>query len=236
MTHPSIDILQEKIGYHFHDSSLLLTALTHASYVNEHKSGGMILSSYERLEYLGDAVLQFVISCELYEAFPDCDEGYLTQFRQHLVREETLARVAASIALYDYLLLGKGEQGDAKRPSLLSDCLEALFAAVYLDSKEQGIDMARRVILQLMKQEFEACRILRGGDYKTRMIQLVQGDGEDILSYEVVREEGPPHDRTFHVVARLNSNIVGHGTGKSKREAEQNAAKEALALFGILGT
>jgi ribonuclease-3 len=228
----SFDALEKRIGYHFKDSSLLTTALTHASYVNEHRNQDVTLSSYERLEYLGDAVLQFVISAELYATFPDCAEGYLTQFRQHLVREETLARVAESIRLYDFILLGKGESGASKRPGLLSDCLEALFAAVYLDGK----DAVKDVILRLMHDEFETCRVLRGGDYKTRMIQLVQGDGEDILSYEVIREEGPPHDRTFFVVAQLNSNIVGRGTGKSKREAEQNAAKEALALFGILGT
>lgn len=228
----ALEHLQERIGYHFQDSSLLVTALTHASYVNEHRNQDVALSSYERLEYLGDAVLQFVISTELFTAFPDCDEGYLTQFRQHLVREETLARVAESIQLHECILLGKGEIGANKRPGLLSDCLEALFAAIYLDGK----DAVKDIILALMHDEFETCRVLRGGDYKTRMIQLVQGDGEDILSYEVIREEGPPHDRTFFVVARLNSNIVGRGTGKSKREAEQNAAKEALALFGILGT
>ncbi len=226
--------LEEKLGYHFRDSALLKTALTHASYVNENKSKDVLLTSYERLEYLGDTVLQFTISCELFDTFPDCDEGYLTQFRQHLVREETLARVAHVIGLEQYLLLGKGEQGARQRPSLLSDALEAIFAAVYLDSREDKPDAAKDVVLRLMKHEFETCRLLRGGDYKTRILQLVQGDGEDILTYEIIREDGPPHDRIFEVVARLNSNVVGHGIGRSKREAEQNAAKEALSLFGYM--
>lgn len=230
----SFEALENAIGYVFHDTALLRTALTHASFVNEQPAHSS-LSSYERLEYLGDAVLQFVISSYLYRQFPDCDEGYLTQFRQQLVREETLARVANGLGIGDCLFLGNGERHDRNRPSLLSDAMEAIFAAVYLDGGEDGIFVAERVILRVLAHEIENVRLLRGGDYKTRILQLVQGDGEDTLSYEVVEESGPPHDRTFHVVARLNSNIVGHGTGKSKREAEQNAACEALALFGIRG-
>ncbi len=230
----NIEILQQKLGYTFHTPDLLLTALTHTSYVNENKDRDVLLHSNERLEFLGDAILQQTVSVELYRAFPDCTEGYLTQFRQHLVCEATLARVAEKIALGEYLLLGKGEQGDRHRASLLSDALEAVFAAVYLDSQGYMPEAAAQVIKTLMREEFESCRKLRGGDYKTRMLQLVQGDGEDLLTYEVVGESGPAHDRVFEVVARLNnSNIVGRGVGKTKREAEQNAAKEALALFGI---
>ncbi len=231
----NIDALQSRIGYVFEHPELLETALTHTSYVNENKNRDVLVTSNERLEFLGDAILQQVISTELYMTFPDCTEGYLTQFRQHLVCETTLARVAASISLGEHLRLGKGEQNDRQRPSLLSDALEALFAAVYLDSKERDAALAEHFILRLMHDEFESCRKMRGGDYKTRMLQLVQGDGEDLLTYEVVHEGGPAHDRIFEVVARLNnSNIVGRGMGKSKREAEQNAAKEALALFGIV--
>ncbi len=227
-------LLQEKLGYRFRTPELLLTALTHSSYVNENKDRDVLLVSNERLEFLGDAILQQAVSAELYRAFPDCAEGYLTQFRQRLVCESTLARVAERISLGDYLLLGKGEQHDRHRASLLSDALEALFAAVYLDADGEDPGAASHVIMHLLHDEFESCRNLRGGDYKTRMLQLVQGDGEDMLTYEVVSESGPAHDRVFEVVARLNnSNIVGRGTGKSKREAEQNAAKEALALFGI---
>lgn len=236
MTQRPLGELEAIIGYTFDDATLLQTALTHSSFVNENKSKDLLLTSNERLEYLGDAVLEFVISCELFDAFPDCDEGYLTQFRQQLVKEETLARVARGISLSDFLLVGKGLIGDRDRPSILCDALEALFAAVYLDSRDRQPDAAREVILRLMRLEIETGRLLRGGDYKTRMLQLVQGDGEDVLSYETVREDGPPHDRIFEVVARLNnSNIVGHGIGKTKREAEQNAAKEALILFGING-
>ncbi len=227
--------LQERLGYHFHSPELLLTALTHTSYVNENKDKDILLVSNERLEFLGDAILQQAVSVELYHAFPDCAEGYLTQFRQHLVCEATLARVASQLSLGDFLLLGRGEMADKQRPSLLSDTLEAVFAAIYLDSRGHDSEAAAKVIVSLLKDEFESCRKLRGGDYKTRMLQLVQGDGEDLLSYEVVSETGPAHDRVFEVVARLNnSNIVGRGVGKSKREAEQNAAREALVLFGMV--
>ncbi len=226
--------LEKQIGYQFHNPALLKKAMTHSSYVNEVKDRDPLAESNERLEFLGDAILQQEISAELYDMFMDCKEGYLTQFRQHLVCEGTLARVATSIHLGDFLYLGRGEKNGKDRPSLLSDALEALFAAVYLDSRDSDSTAAGSVIRRLMQKEFETCRNLRGGDYKTRMLQLVQGGGEDILTYEVVRETGPAHDRVFEVVARLNSNIVGHGKGKSKREAEQNAAKEALALFGLI--
>ncbi len=226
--------LQESLGYKFRSPELLLTALTHTSYVNENKDKDILLTSNERLEFLGDAVLQQTISVELFHIFPDCSEGFLTQFRQRIVCEATLARVAEKISLGEHLLLGRGEQGDRHRASLLSDALEAVFAAVYLDSEKEDPTAVSRVIMTLLHDEFESSRKNRGGDYKTRMLQLVQGDGEDMLTYEVVNESGPAHDRLFEVVARLNnSNIVGRGTGKSKREAEQNAAKEALTLFGI---
>ncbi len=225
--------LEATIGYTFHDTQLLATALTHTTFVNESRTSELLLESNERLEFLGDAILQQAVSLELYRIFPDLSEGDLTQFRQHLVCEGTLARVASEIELGQYLRLGRGEQGARQRPSLLSDALEALFAAVYLDSYLTDPQAAHQLILRLMAPEFETCKKLRGGDYKTRMLQLVQGDGEELLSYEVVEESGPAHDRLFRVVARLNSNIVGHGTGKTKREAEQNAAKEALILFGM---
>lgn len=224
--------LQERIGYTFRDVYLLQQALTHSSYVNENREKDPLTASNERLEFLGDAILQQTVSVELYELFPDLNEGTLTQFRQHLVCEGTLARVADGIGLGDCLYLGRGLQGDRHRPKLLADALEALFAAVYLDDHNNS-NAAVSLILRLLAPELETCRRLRGGDYKTRMMQLVQGDGEDILTYEVIRESGPAHDRCFEVVARLNSNVVGHGHGKSKKEAEQMAAREALALFGI---
>lgn len=230
----ALEELQNTIRYQFQNIDLLKTALTHTSYVNENRERDPLATSNERLEFLGDAVLQQTISVELYHTFSDCTEGYLSQFRQHLVCEETLARVAAKIDLGAYLFLGKGEQSGRERPSLLSDALEALFGAVYLDSCDRSPTTAPGFIMRLMCDEFETCRIMRGGDYKTRMQQLVQGDGEDVLTYEIVSETGPAHERTFEVVARLNSNIVGRGRGRSKREAEQNAAREALELFGIV--
>ena len=225
--------LQHRLGYTFCDEYLLRQALTHSSYVNENREKDPLTQSNERLEFLGDAILQQTVSVELYHLFPDLNEGTLTQFRQHLVCEGTLARVADRLDLGSYLFVGRGVEGDRRRPKLLADALEALLAAVYLDARDTHPGACEALILRLLSEELDACRRLRGGDYKTRMMQLVQGDGEDILTYEVVSESGPAHDRCFEVVARLNSNVVGHGHGKTKKEAEQMAAREALALFGI---
>ena len=227
------DALESRIGYRFKNGLLLRSALTHTSYVNENKVKDPLAESWERLEFLGDAVLGSVVSSYLYEAFPESDEGYLSEFRQHLVCEETLARVAAGISVGEYLLLGQGEQNHRNRSSLLSDALEALIGAIYLDSEKQG-ETVSEVVLKLFADEIASCTNLRGGDYKTRLLQLVQGDGEDILSYEVEKESGPAHDRVFSVVAKLNRNIIGRGYGKTKKEAEHNAAKEALVLFGMM--
>ena len=229
----NLEELQQVIRYQFQNVGLLRTALTHTSYVNEHREKDPLATSYERLEFLGDAVLQQTVSVELYHTFTDSTEGYLTEFRQHLVCEDTLARVANKIGLGNYLYLGRGEQGDRERPALLADALEALFGAVYLDSCDRSPTTAPGLIMRLLCEEFETCRIILGGDYKTRLQQLVLSDGEDVLTYEIVAEGGLPHEREYEVVARLNSNVVGTGKGKSKREAEQNAARDALSLFGI---
>lgn len=229
----SLDELQHRIHYQFHNLDLLKTALTHSSYVNEMADKDPLATSNERLEFLGDAILQQTISVELYHTFPDYDEGYLTEFRQHLVCEATLARVATKINLGEFLLLGRGGQADKNRPSILSNALEALFGAVYLDSCDRSPTTAPGLIMRLICEEFETCRIMLGGDYKTRLQQLVFETGEEQLVYEVASESGPPHDRAFEVLVKLNSNVVGRGRGKSKREAEQNAARDALSLFGI---
>ena len=229
----SLEDLQIRIRYQFENIELLKTALTHSSYVNEMAVKDPLTTSNERLEFLGDAILQQSISVELYHTFPDYEEGYLTEFRQHLVCEATLARVAEKLDLGEYLYLGRGGQADKNRPSVLSDALEALFGAVYLDSCDRSPTTAPGLIMRLMCDEFETCRILLGGDYKTRLQHIVFETGEEELVYEVIDESGPSHERLYEVVVKLNSNAIGRGKGKSKREAEQNAARDALTLFGI---
>ncbi len=220
--------LEERIGYRFSDAALLETALTHASYSNEKG-----VASYERLEFLGDAVLQIVISRYLFERFSDLPEGLLTKYRQYLVCEATLARIAGDLSLGTYLRLGRGEDaGNGRhRPSILADAVESLLAAVYLDG---GMEAAEPLLLSLMRDELDKCVENRDGDYKTRLQQLVEQDGGEVLEYAVIGRTGPDHAPTYRIEARINSNRVGMGEGRSKHEAEQAAAREALALFGIL--
>lgn len=224
--------LQERIGYVFHDLSLLETALTHSSFVNECRHSGAC-GSNERMEFLGDAVLQIYVSEYLYTAFPALPEGELTKFRQHLVCEGTLAALAEKAGLGDYLILGKGEEqnGGRRHVSILADAFEALLAAIYLDSNNDRAQITG-FLFGLLREEIEYFHKNNNSDYKTRLQQLVQQDGHELLRYDVISEQGPDHNKTFTVHAMLNSNCIGCGTGRSKREAEQMAAKEALALFG----
>ncbi len=224
--------LEEKLGYRFEDRTLLYRAVTHSSYANEERSKNRPTVSNERLEFLGDAVLELYISSYLYYKYPRDPEGNLTRMRQKLVCEETLAAAARAIGLGEYLLIGKGEEqtGSRERPSILADALEALVAAVHIDSGEAETE---RLILFLFGDALDSCARLMMGDCKTRLQQLVQQDGIEELTYRVVREDGPEHNRHFEVEARINSNVVGRGSGKSKRDAEQNAAREALRLFGV---
>ena len=222
-----INELQNAIGYRFRDPDILSVALTHSSYANEMKGKIPGIRSNERLEFLGDAILEEIVTRHLFATYPEEGEGKLTLLRKALVCDETLADAARSISLGAYLFLGHGEelQGSRDLPSILSDAFEALIAAVRLDGgTEEAEKLIRRVVLS------------RGSgsvDYKTRLQQLVQQDGKEELSYRVIREDGPEHNKVFEVEALINSNSVGRGTGKSKRDAEQNAAREALSLFGI---
>ncbi len=229
----NIEELSVYTGYRFADASLLETALTHSSYTNECRKETP-LACNERLEFLGDAVLQIIVSDYLFSHFETSAEGYLTKFRQHLVCEETLARLAKEIHLGEFLILGKGEEQNKGRlrDSLLANAFEAVLAAIYLDDGH-SMDFLRVFLLGLMKKELAACERNRKGDYKTRLQQLVQQDGHEHLHYEVISESGPDHDKVFEVSAMLNSNPIGRGRGHSKREAEQEAAKEALMLFGV---
>ncbi len=218
--------LQDAIGYHFQDEALLKNAMTHSSYANEKGSG----QSNERLEFLGDSVLGFVTADYLYHKMKDEPEGELTKRRAAEVCEKSLHKFALSISLGDYLLLGKGEQhtGGRERPSILADAFESLIAAIYLDG---GIEPARAFILRFLRDEdFSAEPVT---DYKTMLQEIIQKNPEEHLDYVLVSESGPAHDRRFEVEVHLNSNVIGKGLGKSKKKAEQQAAKEALKLMGI---
>ena len=228
-------LLQNALGYKFNDISYLENALTHSSYSNEQKCKGIFLESNERLEFLGDAILQNVISRYLFENYKKYSEGTLTRMRQYLVCEKTLSKIAADIALGDYLNLGKGEElnGCRQRPKVLADALEAIFAAVYLDSANDHTEHDR-VILSLFDRVLDGLDSSFDGDYKTMLQQLVEKDGMAELKYEVVSESGPEHNKKFTVVAMINNNEVGKGEAKNKKDAEMQAARGALKLFGIM--
>ena len=227
--------LQDAIGYEFSDIAYLENALTHSSYSNEQKSRGILLESNERLEFLGDAVLQSVISKYLYKNYKKYTEGTLTKMRQYLVCEKTLSKIAAEINLGDYLNLGKGEEtnGCRQRPKVLADALEAVFAAIYLDSVDDP-SVHESVLLELFSDTLSGLDDSFEGDYKTMLQQLVEKDGASELVYEVISEEGPEHNKRFTVVALINNNEVGRGKAKNKKDAEMQAAKVALKLFGIV--
>lgn len=228
-------LLQNTLGYSFSDIAYLENALTHSSYSNEQKSRGISLESNERLEFLGDAILQKVISRYLFENYKKYSEGTLTRMRQYLVCEKTLSKIAAEINLGDYLNLGKGEElnGCRQRPKVLADALEAVFAAVYLDSESDNAAYDR-VILSLFEGVLQGLDNSFEGDYKTMLQQLVEKDGMAELKYEVISESGPEHNKKFTVVAMINNNEVGKGDARNKKDAEMQAARAALKLFGIV--
>ena len=227
--------LMERLNYSFRDVSYLDAALTHSSYTNELRSRGMRADSNERLEFLGDAVLQLVISEHLYSCYSKHREGALTKMRQQLVCEKTLARIARKIDLGSYINLGNGEESSdcRSRPKILADALEAIIAAVYLDCQLKESKDYERIILDLFDEEIKLSS-QGGSDFKTRLQQLAEQDGSSILEYKIVSEEGPQHKKSFTVVALVNNNEVGRGSGRTKKLAEMQAAKMALKLFGVL--
>ena len=218
--------LETKLGYVFHRPELLENALYHSSYANEHRGAG--ISSNERLEFLGDAVLGFVTAEYLYTKHPDMPEGDLTRIRASLVSESALFQFAQEIDLGEYLRLGRGEErcGGRTRPSVVSDAFEAVIAALYLDG---GMEVAKSFILPFITEGKHA-----EADYKTRLQEIVQQNPEEKLSYVVEQESGPDHDKHFVVAVRFNSDKVARGEGRSKKMAEQHAAREALKLLGVL--
>ena len=223
--------LEKKLNYTFRDPALLSEALSHSSYANEHRSAH--LRSNERLEFLGDSVLGFVTAEFLFAQHPDLPEGDLTRIRAALVCEQSLYEVARKLDLGRYLKLGRGEEagGGRTRTSILADATEAVFAAVYLDG---GIGAASALIHRvLLDAEREEVVEERRRDYKTALQELVQRQADQVLTYRMVGEEGPDHNKTFVAEVRLNGQPLGTGSGHSKKEAEQAAAKAALEALEV---
>ena len=216
--------LETKLGYQFQNPTLLDHALTHSSSANEHHLGS--ISSNERLEFLGDSVLGMIVADHLYRTFPDLPEGDLTRIRANLVCEGSLVLVAKEWDLGRYLKLGKGENacGGRSRPSILADAVEAVLAAVFLDGGlAHDRDIIQRFLLNRMEQVNRASR-----DHKTYLQELVQRKSGQVLSYELIGESGPDHNKTFQMQVLLNGQPIGQGTGHSKKEAEQAAANAAI--------
>lgn len=228
--------LEEELGYSFSDVSLLEKALTHSSYTNEQRTRGINVESNERLEFLGDAVLEIVVSEYLFENYRTYREGALTKLRQKLVCEKTLSKIAAEMDLGQYINIGNGEEagGGRSRPKILADCLEAVFAAMFLDSRQEKSDRYVKSIIALIKSDIEATVRSQSTDFKTMLQQLIEKEGSSVLEYVVTNESGPEHNKIFTVVASVNNNVVGRGTAKSKKDAEMLAARAALELFGII--
>ena len=223
MTHAHLNELQGKIGYSFKDSSLLTLAMSHSSYANEkHLSK---LGCNERLEFLGDAVLEIVSSDFLFHRFPDMPEGDLTKTGASMVCEPTLAYCAEQIDLGSYLLLGKGEDatGGRTRNSVVSDAMEALIGAIYLDG---GFTSAKEFILNFVLNDMEHKKLFY--DSKTILQEIVQARGTELLSYELLEETGPDHNKTFQVAALIGSQEISRGFGRTKKAAEQRAAYQAI--------
>lgn len=221
--------LEDKIGYHFKNKELLTVALTHSSYANERKS--QHIKYNERLEFLGDAVLSIVVSDYIFKHCPDLPEGELTKLRASLVCEKSLFEFAKQIKLGSYLALSKGERhnGGADRPSIVSDAFEALIAAIYIDG---GIEPATTHILNFIIPAIKNTKKKSVKDYKTTLQEIIQKNPGERLEYVLVSESGPDHHKHFVFEVHLNSNVIGKGGGRSKKEAEQQAAREALELMG----
>jgi len=222
----NLAVLQKVIGVSFNDLSFLEQALVHSSYINENP--GVAPASNERLEFFGDAILDFIVAEKLYQDFPDLTEGEMTKLRSVLVRRDTLARVASAIKLGNYLYLGRGEEnsGGRHKGSNLSGAFEALLGAVFLD---QGLAITRDVILKLLDKELR--KITSQGrvvDYKSQLQELAQSRYQLTPAYRLVKEAGPDHDKRFTVEVKAGEIVLGKGFGKNKRTAETAAAHSAL--------
>lgn len=216
--------LEQKIGYEFKNRDLLANALTHSSYANENREEGV--SSNERLEYLGDAVLELISARYIYDLRPEMPEGKMTRLRSELVCEQSLYAVAKDITLGKYLRMGKGEgkNGGRERPSILADATEALLAAIYLDG---GFEAADRFIRSKLLNP-ASIKEKSTEDYKTELQEFVQRSPNSHITYRLIAETGPDHDKVFEFRVCLNGEAIGEGKGHTKKEAEQAAACEAL--------
>lgn len=219
--------LQEKLGYVFRDETILINALTHSSYANENRSEGC--TSNERLEFLGDSVLGVVAAAYLYSAEPALPEGRMTKLRAELVCETALHGVAQRLDLGDFIRFGKGEEhsGGRKRGSILADAVEAVIAAMYLDG---GFAVAKKFVMEQVLKDADFSGGQRG-DYKTALQELVQRKAGRVLTYEEVSQSGPDHDKTFIFSVCLDGKVIGTGSGRTKKEAEQDAAHSALEVI-----
>lgn len=223
-----VEELESKIGYTFKNRKLLKIALTHSSFANE--SGGKFVS-YERLEFLGDSVLGIITSDYIFRTFPHLPEGELTKLRATLVCEKQLCVFSQELGLKKFIKLSRGERHcmGQNRPSILADVFEAICAAIYLDS---GMEEAKNFVLKFIVPAVKNPKIQNAKDYKTDLQEIVQKNPGETIEYVLIKEEGPDHDKKFTVEAKISNNPVGRGSGKSKKEAEQHAAKAALLLMG----
>lgn len=220
--------LESRLNHSFADRSLLETALTHSSFANESRGSQCLCN--ERLEFLGDSVLGVTVADFLYRRYPDMPEGRMTRLRAELVCEQSLFQVAKRLQLGEYLRLGKGEEhnGGRVRASILSDAVEAVIAALYLDA---GIETASAFIHRYILSELGAQEPEYTTDFKTALQEMVQRQSGQVLSYELIGEDGPDHNKTFQMQVLLNGRAVGRGVGRTKKEAEQLAAKDALGAI-----
>lgn len=224
----NINEIEKILGMEFDNKGVLITALTHSSYANQFKD----IKYNERLEFLGDSVLQLCITQYLYNNYKNKSEGELTKIRALIVCENSLFEIAKKLSLGTFIRMSKGEEltGGRERTSIQADCLEAIIAAIYLD---KGLTIANDFILKYFKSTIEkAIRQEIILDFKTRLQEVLQKNGEVNIVYELVRHEGPPHRRKFFTQVIIDSKLMGEGCGYSKKEAEQNAAKEALEVIG----
>lgn len=225
--------LQKDLNYFFKDEGLLITALTHSSYANENKLG--VEGYNERLEFLGDTILSLIVSQYLYKKYPNYPEGELTKIRAKVVCESSLAKAAEKISLGKYLLLGKGEEstGGRTRESILADASEAITGAIYIDSDFETVN-----VLMLERFEEDIVQAVNNGnlfiDYKTQLQEIMQKENKTRLEYIVFEEEGPDHNKVFFMNVIINERILGTGSGKNKKDAEQSSAKDALKKLGVI--
>lgn len=228
--------LEKKIGYTFKNKSIIEEAITHSSYSNELSQKHISKKCNERLEFLGDSVLSIIVSEYLFDEYQFEPEGKLTNRRRELICEKALARYANSIDLGSFLMLGKGEDknGGRTNKSILADAFEALLAAIYIDAEAQGKQKVKTFLMPFIKEEIEVFAISGETiDYKTLLQQFTQQSDGELPEYVEISQSGPDHMKQFEVEVKLNNNIIGKGIGKTKKQAEQNAAEEACKLFEL---